>query len=439
VDDIAYARADQTHIAYRVMGEPGRVDVIMAAGALFPLELLGEDRVASRFMAGLASLGRLVVFDKRGVGLSDPMTDWTRSAQEQWAEDLLAVVDAAGLDRPAVVSWEPMGVARSAVAARPERFSSMVLVNPAQSTRSFRDRLTATGGAVVPTRSVEEIAFPSRIRDDDFVAWLARSGRAGASPTSASRIWGHLLGYEGSLTPPGIATRTLVLHNVDCIEPEAAVRAVAEEIPGAEMVQVEGVDVYPVAGDVDLLIREIAEFVTGAPSALTPLRHIAAVLFTDLVDSTQRAVDEGDAQWRDLLDIHDSTVHRCVRHHGGRVVKYTGDGVLALMPSATGALETAQSIHGHLAERGLDVRVGIHVGDVDVRGDDVSGLAVNVAARIMSHAGAGETLVSEAARESTLGSRHRFGSVGGARLKGVPEEWALHRWLPGDDEASAGR
>jgi len=163
------------------------------------------------------------------------------------------------------------------------------------------------------------------------------------------------------------------------------------------------------------------------------------VLFTDLVDSTQRAVDEGDAQWRDLLDIHDSVVHRCVRHHGGRVVKYTGDGVLALMPSATGAMETAQSIHGHLAERGLHVRVGIHVGDVDVRGDDVSGFAVNVAARIMSQAQAGETLVSEAARESTLGSKHRFGGIGSARLKGVPEEWALHRWLPDDDEAPARR
>ncbi len=439
MDDIEYARADETHIAYRVTGEPGRVDIVMVAGALFPLELLGEDRVASRFMAGLAALGRLVVFDKRGVGLSDPMTDWTRSAQEQWAEDLLAVVDAAGLDRPAVVSWEPMGVARSAVAARPDRFSSMVLVNPAQSTHSFRDLLATTGGQAVPTRSVEEIAFPSRIRDDDFVAWLARSGRAGASPTSASRIWGHLLGHEGSLTPPGIATRALVLHNVGCIEPEAAVRAVAAEISGAEMVQVEGVDIYPVAGDVDLLTREIAEFLTGAPSALVPLRHIAVVLFTDLVDSTQRAVDEGDAQWRDLLDIHDSTVQRCVRHHGGRVVKYTGDGVLALIPSATGALETAQSVQGHLAAQGLRIRVGIHVGDVDERGEDVSGLAVNIAARIMSHADAGETLVSEAARQSLLGSGYRFEDAGRARLKGLPEEWTLHRWLPTDEEASLGR
>ena len=193
--------------------------------------------------------------------------------------------------------------------------------------------------------------------------------------------------------------------------------------------QVSGADSYPIAGDVDLLIREIAEFVTGAPSALAPLRHIAAVLFTDLVDSTRRAVDEGDAHWRDLLDIHDRTVKRSVRHHGGRVVKYTGDGVLALMPSATSALETARSMQDDLGERGLRVRVGIHVGDVDERGDDVSGLAVNIAARIMSHADAGETLVSEAARQATLGSGHHFEDTGTTELKGIPEQWKLYRWL----------
>jgi class 3 adenylate cyclase len=437
VDEIAYARADQTHIAYRVIGEPGRVDVVVVAGALFPLELLAEDRVTSRFIEGLAALGRLAVFDKRGVGLSDPMTDWTRSAQEQWAEDLVAVVEAAGLDHPVVVSWEPMGVARFAASARPDLFAAMVLVNPAQYTRHFLELLTATGGESVPTRSMEEIAFPSRIKDEDFVGWLSRSGRAGASPMSASRIWPHLLDYPGSLTPSGIVTRTLVLHNADCMEPESAVRGVVEEIPGATLVQVGGVDVYPVAGDVDLLTREIAEFVTGAPSGLTPLRHVSAVLFTDLVDSTQRAVDEGDAQWRDLLDIHDRTVQRCVRSHGGRVVKYTGDGVLALMPSATGALETAQSIEAHLAEQGLRVRAGIHVGDVDVRGDDVSGLAVNIAARILSHAEPGQILVSEATRQAMLGSRHRFDDVGTTRLKGLPEEWTLHRWRAPDPDASA--
>jgi class 3 adenylate cyclase len=429
--DIDYARVADTHVAYRVIGEPGRVDIVMVAGALFPLELLEEDRVSSRFTAGLSALGRLVLFDKRGIGLSDPMTDWSRSAQEQWAEDLVAVIEAAGLDHPVVVSWEQNGIARFAVSARPDLFASMVLINPSQSTRSLADALIAASGTTLPTRSVEELAFPSRIKDPEFTDWLSRSGRAGASPTSATRLWAHLLDYEGPLTPPGITTQTLVLHNRECMQTEEEVRAVVDAISGASFVQVAGADTFPIAGDVDLLITEIAEFVTGAPSGLTPLRHISAVLFTDLVDSTRRAVDEGDAHWRDLLDIHDRTVRQCVRDHSGRVVKYTGDGVLALMPSATGAVETVQSIRDQLARQGLQIRAGIHVGDVDMRGDDVSGLAVNVAARIMSHADAGETLLSDGARQATLGSGHAFEETQTVPLKGIPGVWTLYRALGG--------
>jgi class 3 adenylate cyclase len=430
VSDIAYAKANDIHIAYRVIGEPGRVDVVMVAGALFPLELLAEDRVTSRFVAGLAALGRVVVFDKRGIGLSDPMTDWTTSAQEQWADDLLAVIDAAGLHRPVVVSWETHGVARLAAARCPDVFSTMVLVNPAQYTSSFRDVLLASAGQTLPTRTSEEMAFPSRIHDEDFTDWLARSGRAGASPTSASRIWDHIFEYEDALTPSGITTPTLVLHNRDSIQRVEEIGAVVDGIPGARLVQVAGADIYPIAGDVDLLIREIAEFVTGAPSALTPLRHLSAVLFTDLVDSTRRAVEAGDAQWRELLDVHDRTVKACVRAYGGRVVKYTGDGVLALMNSASDALNAAMDIDERLAVQGLTNRTGIHVGDVDTRGTDVSGVTINIAARIMAKAEAGDILVSEAARLSTLGSGYRFEPALTTALKGIPEEWALFRRVP---------
>jgi class 3 adenylate cyclase len=428
VSDISYAQIGDAHIAYKVLGQPGQVDIIMVSGAVFPFELLEEDRVAARFMQGLAALGRLVVFDKRGVGLSDPLTDWTRSIQEQWAEDLLAVTSAAALDCPVVVSWEENGTARRAAATQPGLFTKMILVNPSPSTQRFSRLVGTTGEHGVPTRTIEEMAFPSRIHDPEFTAWLTRSGRAGASPSSASRIWGHLLEYPGSLTPEGITTRTLVLHNRDNMHTEAEVREVAEAIEGATFVQVEGTDAYPIAGDVDLLIREIAEFVTGAPAELAPQRQLAAVLLTDLVDSTKRAVAEGDAQWRDLLDVHDRAVQACVRVHGGRVVKYTGDGALALMPSASGALESARDVREHLAARGLRIRAGIHVGDVDVRGDDVSGLAVNIAARIMSRAGADETFVSEAAREAMLGSKHSLEETETVELKGIPGAWTLYRW-----------
>lgn len=427
--EVSYAQTGDTHVAYRVVGEPGDVDVVVVASSFFPFEMLDEDRHASRFMAGLAAIGRLVVFDKRGVGLSDPMTDWSRSAQEQWAEDLCAVIEAVGSDGAVVVSWEELGVARQAAVLRPDLFSSMVLVNPARFAATVSHIGSDPGEDNLPTRTREEMTFPSRIGDPDFWDWLSKAGRSGASPAAAAQMWGHLFSLEGSLTPPGIDVPTLVLHNRDCIIPEDEAQAVAAEIPGSTFVQVPGPDAYPIAGDIDALIAEIAHFVTGAPSDLAPERAVAAVLFTDLVDSTQRAVNLGDEQWRDLLDVHDQAVHQAVLHRGGRVVKYTGDGVLALLPSATAAFETARAIREQLITRGLQIRTGIHVGDVDMRGDDVSGLTVNVAARIMSHAGTGETLVSDSVRQATLGSEFSFENIGVVELKGIPEPFTLHRWL----------
>jgi class 3 adenylate cyclase/pimeloyl-ACP methyl ester carboxylesterase len=429
VNEVSYALAGDTHIAYRLIGEPGAVDVVMVAGTFFPFEMLEEDRHSARFLGGLASLGRLTVFDKRGVGLSDPMTDWSRSAQEQWAEDLSAVIEAADLTRPVVVSWEPMGAARLAAARRPELFGSLVLINPSQFTSAMASLMSAAGDSNVPARSIEERAFPSRIGDPGFLDWLSRAGRSGASPASAGRMWGHVLGFDGSLTPPGIETPTLVLRNRDCMTDESTVQAVVDAIPAANLVHIPGADNYPISGDIDPLVAEITRFVTGGRSELAPQRLVSAVLFTDLVDSTRRAVEMGDEQWRGLLDVHDQAVQRSVLHHGGRVVKYTGDGVLALLPSATAALETARSIGEQLRERGLYIRAGVHVGDVDTRGDDVSGIAINATARIMSQAEADDTLVSESARQATFGSGLRFENVGSVDLKGIPEAFTLHRWV----------
>lgn len=425
--EIAYAGVGDHHVAYQTMGEHGGVDVVMVAGTFFSFEMLAEDRVATRFMAGLEALGRLVIFDKRGVGLSDPMTDWSTSAQEQWAQDLCAVIDAAELKRPAVVSWEPMGVARLAASMRPELFGSLVLINPARFTRGLADLIGSQGQEGVSGRSVEQVVFPSRSGDTDFWDWLSRAGRSGASPAMASRMWGHVLSYSAPLTPEGIDVRTLVLHNRDVVAHEEAVIEVAAEIPGARFVEVPGADLYPIAGDVDALVAEIAQFVTGAPTGLAPQRLVTAVLFTDLVASTERAVEAGDKQWQNLLDVHDQAVRRSVLHKGGRVVKFTGDGVLALIPSATGAIEAAQAIREALAQQNMDIRVGIHVGDVDARGDDVSGISINVAARIMSHAKAGETLVSDAACQAALGSSFRFDGAGEVQLKGLPGRFRLHR------------
>ncbi|MBK5289854.1 MAG: adenylate/guanylate cyclase domain-containing protein [Acidimicrobiia bacterium] len=430
MDEISYARVGDAHVAYCVSGMPGAVDVVVVSGALFPLEMLLEDRVTARFLDGLRSLGRLVVFDRRGVGLSDPLTDFSRGTQEQWAEDLLAVIDAAGLDRPMVVSWETLGTARRAASMRPDLMRCLVLINPAATTGPTHALIAAPGNPTLPTRSVEDISFPSRSHDPAFIAWLGRAGRSGASPTSAERIWELMLRERGALTPPDLTVPTLVLHNRECLVVHEGVQTVVDAIAGAELVEVEGGDMYPIAGDVDALVVEAVCFVTGTAPELTPERSVAAVLFTDFVDSTLRASAEGDRRWRDVLDTHDRAVQRFVARHGGRVVKYTGDGVLALLPSATAALDAARAILDELHELGLEIRAGVHIGDIDIRGDDVSGIMVNVTARIMAQAGEGEILVSESVRCATLGSGFRFEDTWVTDLKGVPEAWTLHRWIP---------
>ncbi len=209
----------------------------MVAGAMFPFEMLADDRVASRFKAGLAALGRLVVFDKRG---SDPMTDWSRERGRSNGPKICAVVEAAELEHPVVVSWDGMGVARLAVSKRPDLFGSMVLINPFDSTEGMADFLESHGDDGVSGRSIEERVFPSRANDPDFWDWMARAGRSGASPATAGRIWGHMLSHRGSLTPAGMEVRALVLRNRDSMEIAGSSRQVATEIPGAIFVEVPG-------------------------------------------------------------------------------------------------------------------------------------------------------------------------------------------------------
>jgi len=429
--DVSFANAEGTHIAYRVTGGPTTPNLVVLSGALFPMEALAEDRVAARFTEGLASIGQLVVFDKRGVGLSDPLTDLDRSAQEQWVEDLVAVVHAAGVDRPALVSWDALGTARLAVSLYPDLFAKLVLINPSPSARLLMDPyVRALRTNEDPVTALERLGFPSRVDDEEFQAWLSGAGRTGASPSTAQRIWGHAVEYAGPYTPSDMAVPTLVLHSRDCMIGEQSVREVADGIAGSVVVQIPGVDTWPIAGDVDLFTAEIARFLTGSPSALAPERVTSAVLFTDLVRSTERAVDEGDTRWRELLDMHDEVALRCVDQLGGRVVKYTGDGVLALLPSADAAIRAVRSMRRGLSDSGMEIRAGIHVGDVDVRGNDVSGISVNVAARIMGLAVSGEVLVSETVRLATLGSGFNFSDERNVELKGVPEQWTIHAWAP---------
>ena len=442
--DVSYAQtADGTQVAYQVLdadpsAEPAR-DVVMVPGGLIPLELFGEEPGFARMLDGLRSLGRVIVFDRRGVGLADPITDWERPVVDQWVDDLTVVVDAVDAGDIVLVAWDGFGVGSRYAATHPERVSSLVLYEPMitaddewtswSANRMQRGQANVTGDVDI----LSEVA-PSRIGDRTFRDWYARAGRLGASPSMAPRIWASAIhSHPRDALLERVVAPTLVLHRRDNVFAPPGVLALAgERIPHATLVELEGRDHFPFVGDVDAFTAEIAAFVVGERRLPPPQRLLSAVLFTDLVGSTERAASLGDQDWKSVLDRHDDAVRVIVGRCGGSVVKTTGDGVLALLPSAGVSLRVATEVRRDLAADGLDVRIGVHVGDVDRRGDDVSGLTVNIASRVMSMGGAGEIVVTAPVVAAVAGQAVAFESLGTTDLKGVPGSWELFRVLVDD-------
>ena len=428
---IQYAVADgDTHIAYRVMDaepdSPGH-DIVMVSGGLIPLEVFDDDAGLQRMLEGLCRLGRLVVFDRRGIGLSDPIVDWSRPILDQWADDLAAVVDTVGVERPVIFSWDGFGVAPRFVARHPERVERLVLFQPmGADLEQWKMWLTQQILEQYQDADLLTRVAPSRAHDPSFREWYERAGRVGASPATAGRIWDSVVA-----SPPGdifehVSTPTLIIHRPNMTQvPDESVQWVLDRRPDATVVEVDGEDLWPFVGDVDAVIAEIGQFVTGERRVPPPDRLLAAVLFTDLVDSTRRAADLGDREWKHVLDRHDRAIRNAVGRCGGQVVKTTGDGVLALFPAAGAAVRSAERMQAELALDDLQIRVGIHVGDIDRRGDDVSGLAVNLAARVMSKAPNGHIAVTSSVVAAAAGQAMHFEPIGSHELKGIPGTWEL--------------
>jgi pimeloyl-ACP methyl ester carboxylesterase len=346
VIDVLYAQADDgTHVAYRVLDadpsvEPAR-DVVMVPGGLVPLELFEEEPGFARLLEGLRSLGRVIVFDRRGVGLSDPIAGWELPVVDQWTDDLAAVVDASGARDIVLVAWDGFGIGSRYAAMHPERVSALVLYEPTivadDDWVSWSERRVQRGIANVRGEDdiLAEVA-PSRIADRAFRDWYARAGRLGASPSTAPRLWESVMRADPQdALLEHVVAPTLVLHRRDNLFTLPDVLALAaEKIPHATLIELEGRDHFPFVGDVDALVAEIAAFVVGEQRLPPPQRLLSAVLFTDLVGSTERASSLGDEDWKSVLDRHDATIRAIVGRAGGSVIKTTGDGVLALLPSA---------------------------------------------------------------------------------------------------------
>jgi class 3 adenylate cyclase/alpha-beta hydrolase superfamily lysophospholipase len=437
VGGVQYARTeDGTHVAYRVLDAGPSADaprdLVLVTGGTIPLELYEEQPDFVRMLDGLRGLGRVVLFDRRGIGLSDPVVAWDRPVLEQWADDLAAVVDAAVERDVVVVSIEGFGVATRFAVRHPERVSQLVLYDPITASDERWDEFREGRAAGIEANLrgendlLDEMA-PSRMGDASFRDWYDRAGRVGASPAAAQRMWASVMrSHPREQLLDQVTAPVLVLHRRgNTLAPEGMLEHVASLMPDATIVEVEGRDAFAFVGDVDTLVAEIANFVTGERKLPPPDRHVAVILFSDLVGSTERAAALGDDRWKSLLNRHDEVVRTAVGRAGGTVVKTTGDGVLAVFPSASGAIRAAARFRTQLVDDDLQVRVGIHVGDVDRRGDDVSGIAVNIAARVMSNTPDGLIAVTASVVAAVAGQGLRFEPAGSRELKGVPGSWEL--------------
>jgi class 3 adenylate cyclase/pimeloyl-ACP methyl ester carboxylesterase len=431
--EVRYAMAGEHHIAFRelVGDDRGGQEIVMVNGGFWPMESLPDDPIANRLLEGLAGLGRLIMFDRRGVALSDPVSDWDTPLLEQWAEDLAAVIVAAECERPTVFSWHLFGVARTCAIRYPELIGRLVLWNPAAPV--VADDMEWVAKWVEAGRRLRAgddtvqapLTTQSRWTDPTYRAWIDAAGRAGASPSQANRLTEKTL-KDRPVDDTQVTTPTLVITrwNTDNIAPEEYLSRTARQIPGAQHVELPPGDGFPFGVGVDEVIVEISRYLTGEVHLPAPERQIAVILFTDLVGSTRRAESAGDAAWKRLLDRHDDVNQTAVSRRGGRVIKTTGDGVLALLPSATAAIEAAYAIRTQLSDEDLAVRIGIHLGEIDHRGDDVSGLAINIAARIMACAEAGQILVSAVVAQTTNATL--FTTLGHRTLKDVEGLWEIY-------------
>jgi pimeloyl-ACP methyl ester carboxylesterase len=402
-----YARSGEASIAYQVAGE-GPLDMLFLTGWITQIEQLWEAPANRRFLERLARLGRLIIFDSRGTGLSDRLLDTYRLEQEM--DDALAVLDAAGSERAALFSYSVGGLVAALLAAEhPERVGALVMYASTARTswapdyhwamkRHEREALTerTIAGWGVPNKDAMDAFAPSMGNDPALGEWFARLQRLAASPSEARMIFAAMVDLDVREALPRIRVPTLVMHRPrERVWDVRHSRYLAEHIPGARYVELEGEDSFPFVGDSDALVEEIAEFLTGGRSGAEPARALLTVMFTDIVDATARAADVGDGRWRDLLARHDEEVRKELTRFGGREVKTFGDGFLAIFDGAPSrALRCALAVTQAARELGIEVRVGMHTGECELIGEDVGGMAVHIAARVSALAGPGEVLVS---------------------------------------------
>ena len=435
-----YASRGDLDIAYQVLGD-GPIDVVIMPGPFIPIDSIDAEPSMYRFHRRLSSFCRLIRFDHRGMGMSSRIGA-DKITPACWAEDVVAVMDAVGSEQATVFASGFSAMSALFLAAdRPHRVSNLVIVNGAARALwapDYEVGSRATAASPFTTVAIEEDAVergfdvvaylaPSVADDAAFRTWWDAAGNRAASPSMARRSSQALVDGDVRDKLADITAPTLVMHRRDtAFVPVGHGRYLAEHIVGARYVELPGADSLYWVGDSSPIVDEIEEFITGSRGGAEFERVLTTIVFTDIVGSTQRAAALGDDRWHALLDNHDSLVRRELERFRGIEVNTVGDGFVAMFPSPSAAIQCSSAIVDAVRQLGIEVRVGIHAGEVEVRGDDIAGMAVHIGARVSGLAGASEVLVSSTVREIVTGSRQVFDDRGEHDLKGVPGRWRVY-------------
>jgi class 3 adenylate cyclase/pimeloyl-ACP methyl ester carboxylesterase len=431
-----YVKNGDVHLAYQVMGN-GPFDVVLVIGFISHLDLHHENPWIERFLERLSSFCRLILFDKRGTGLSDRLS--AIPTLEERMSDVRAVMDAVGSERAALFGYSEGGPMSILFAATyPERTSAMILYgsmarlawapdNPWGRKIEELEDLCQSIEACWGQGQHYGMFAQSLANNNEFKKWFARFERGAASPGAAQALLRMNMQIDVRHVLPVVSVPTLVLHRRG--DPRIKVehgRYIARHVQGAKYVELPGDDHAPWCGDVDVLCDEIQTFLTGMSGGREVERVLATVLFTDIVSSTQRAAEMGDRAWKALLRQHNHIVRQHLERHRGREINTTGDGFLASFDGPARAVRCGREIADVLKGLNLQVRVGVHTGECELVGEDLGGIAVHIGARVLSHAQPDEILVSSTVRDLVAGSGLRFESRGAHALKGVPGDWNLY-------------
>ena len=431
-----YVTVGNADVAYQVLGD-GETDLLYCYGLGSHLEMFWEVPESAEYLRRLASFSRLIFFDRRGTGASDGIDRNAIPTWEEWTEDMLAVLESVGSQRAAILATLDSGpIAIMFAAMHPERVSSLVLVNtsarypfaedypiglPPEAVEGMVAFLRETWGSIDMARMTN----PSLPPDSDLVTQLARVIRCSATPRTAAAQFGVILRGDARQALPLIQAPTLVLHaRENVVIPLEHGRFLADNIEAARFVELDG-------GDIGLtpatyaIIEEVGEFITGERRAVEVERILTTILFTDIVGSTETAAALGDRRWRAALDAHDQAVRDQLRRFRGREVNTTGDGFVASFDGPARALRCATQMIEATASSGLKLRIGLHTGECEVRGRDLGGLSVHIAARVAALAEPDEILVSGTVKDLVIGSEIEFVDRGERELKGVPGRWKL--------------